>query len=119
MKSRYPTVLGTPGRRYVEALGEFPPTDLIPQLDELPITWVGPPTAPAHDVGPLYRLGRRAAQDISRNVFSSGNSGERFEAAYAQPLHDLLKELPGDVLTDRAFWRFLSIGPFFAATVWR
>ena len=121
----YPTITASAGRRFFDGLEPAEWRSLVPSIDELPITWITPePNFPAgatrFDTEPLYRLGRTAKLEIERNIFESApNPGERFEAAYALRLHALLHELPGAILSDRAFWRFVSLGPLFAATVWR
>ncbi len=44
---------------------------------------------------------------------------DRFEAVFAIDIHSLLKDIPGEVMNHRGFWRFLAIGPFASCTVWR
>lgn len=124
----YPTVTGTAGRQFFDDcdLGALESTP--PPLDQLPIDWitVGPPTKVGSpnrfDTRPVYDFARRAMREASRGVFTGGRAaqeGERFEAAFAVEFHGLLHGLPGAVLCDRGFWRFLAIGPLFSCVVWR
>jgi len=119
----YPTISARAGRLFFDSYDPASWRASLPRPEDLPIDWVDvvsdTPTTADLGVDALYSLARRAKQAVDRGEYASGNGGERFEAAHALSFHKLLNTVPGEILTNRSFWRFLALGPFFAATVWR
>jgi hypothetical protein len=68
------------------------------------------------------QLGRDAHAECLRLGLDQGGGnrrGEDFEGDFAPRLREAVADVPPRVLTDRAFWRYLAVGPMYEAVRWR